>query len=61
MDDEGHADATASPPRGGVRRKALGDKRCIETLLPLQGAFATDYLPRAMPWAMRLLGLQPAP
>ena len=33
MDDEGHADTTASPPRGGVRRKALGDKRCIETLL----------------------------
>ena len=56
MDDEGHADATASPPPEG----ALGDKRCIETLLPLQGAFAADYLPRAMPWAMRLLGLQPA-
>ena len=29
--------------------------------LPLQGAIAAANLPRAMPWAMRLLGLQPAP
>ena len=30
-------------------------------LLPLQGAIAAANLPRALPWAMRLLSLQPAP
>ena len=30
-------------------------------LLPFQGAIAAANLPRAMPWAMRMLGLQPAP
>ena len=41
--------------------KALGDKRSVETLLPFQGVIAVANLPRAMPWAIRLLGLQPAP
>ena len=35
--------------------------RLVSMLLPLQGAFAAVNKPRAMPWAMRLLGLQPAP
>ena len=30
-------------------------------LLPLQGEIAAGNLPRALPWAMRLLGFQPAP
>ena len=29
--------------------------------LPFQGAIAVGNIPMAMPWAMRLLGFQPAP
>ena len=28
-------------------------------LLPLQGALLIAIIPRALPWAMRLLGFQP--
>ena len=41
-------------------RRAISVQAFIETLLPFQGAIAVANLPRAMPWAMRLLGLQPA-
>ena len=32
MDDEGHADATASPPRGSVRKQALYKDACTPSL-----------------------------
>ena len=46
-----------SAPRRG---KSISMQAFIETLLPFQGAIAAANLPRALPWAMRLLGLQPA-
>ena len=46
-----------SAPRRG---KSISVQAFIEPLLPLQGAIAAANVPRAMPWAMRLLGLQPA-
>ena len=43
------------------RGKSISVQAFIETLLPFQGAIAAANLPRALPWAMRLLGVQPAP
>ena len=51
-------DETMSTPRRG---KSISVQAFIETLLPFQGAIAAANLPRALPWAMRMLGLQPAP
>ena len=51
------ASVQGTPRRG----KSISVQAFIETLLPFQGAIAAANLPRAMPWAMRLLGLQPTP
>ena len=42
------------------RGKSISVHAFIETLLPFQGAITAANLPRALPWAMRLLGFQPA-
>ena len=53
----GYDEAMKCALRGG----SISVQAFIETLLPFQGAIAAANLPRASPWAMRLLGFQPAP